>query len=137
MGPGERTAAQAQVRALAEQGLRVDRHRLPAVVGRRRMSSTPSDEADLIFEGICAFADPPKATCTGAIARLAAAGIRVKILSGDDPVVVKRLAGLVGLAFRDRAVGIRHRRAERRGARRPGPDGRCLSAGSRRIRSRG
>ncbi len=52
-----------------------------------------------IYEGLCAFADPPKATCTAAIARLAAAGIRVKILSGDDPVVVKRLAGLVGLQF--------------------------------------
>ena len=25
------------------------------------------------------------------------AGVRLKILSGDDPVVVKRLAGLVGL----------------------------------------
>ena len=52
------------------------------------------DEANLVLEGICAFADPPKATCTGAIARLAAAGIRVKILSGDDPVL--------RIAYRDR-----------------------------------
>ncbi|WP_295134984.1 magnesium-translocating P-type ATPase [uncultured Reyranella sp.] len=89
-------AAQARVRALAEQGLRA------VAVASRPWSGTSheleaSDETRLTFEGICAFADPPKATCTAAIARLAAAGIRVKILSGDDPVVVKRLAGLVGL----------------------------------------
>ena len=61
------------------------------------MSVEVADEANLVFEGLCAFADPPKATAAAAIARLAAAGIRLKILSGDDPVVVKRLAGLVGL----------------------------------------
>lgn len=89
-------AAQARVRALAEQGLRA------VAVASRPWSGTlheleASDETRLRFEGICAFADPPKATSGAAIARLAAAGIRVKILSGDDPVVVKRLAGLVGL----------------------------------------
>lgn len=98
MGPGDRTAAQAQVQALAEQGLR------SIAIASRPWSGTSteldaSDEVNLIFEGICAFADPPKATSMGAIARLAAAGVRVKILSGDDPVVVKRLAGLVGLHF--------------------------------------
>jgi Mg2+-importing ATPase len=98
IGPGERTAAQAHVRVLAEQGLR------SIAIASRPWSGTShdleaNDEADLTFEGICAFADPPKATCSSAIARLAAAGIRVKILSGDDPVVVKRLAGLVGLHF--------------------------------------
>lgn len=89
-------AAQARVRVLAEQGLRA------VAVASRPWSGAShdleaSDETGLTFEGICAFADPPKPTCAAAIARLAAAGIRVKILSGDDPVVVKRLAGLVGL----------------------------------------
>jgi Mg2+-importing ATPase len=56
-----------------------------------------ADENGLVFEGICAFADPPKSTAAAAIARLASAGVRLKILSGDDPIVVKRLAGLVGL----------------------------------------
>ncbi len=98
MGPAERLAAQARVRALAEQGLRA------VAVASRPWSGTSheleaADETNLTFEGVCAFADPPKATCGAAIARLAGAGIRVKILSGDDPVVVKRLAGLVGLNF--------------------------------------
>src|SRR5476651_1023092 len=98
MAAAERDQALARVRALAEQGLRA------VAIASRPWSGTPheleaSDERELVYEGICAFADPPKATCTAAIARLAAAGIRVKILSGDDPIVVKRLAGLVGLKF--------------------------------------
>ncbi len=56
-----------------------------------------SDETELIFEGLCTFADPPKASAAAAIARLAAAGVQVKILSGDDPIVVRRLAAQVGL----------------------------------------
>jgi Mg2+-importing ATPase len=57
----------------------------------------PSDEADLIFEGFCTFADPPKESAGAALKRLAAAGVHVKVLSGDDPLVVARIAGLVGL----------------------------------------
>ncbi|MBB2202092.1 magnesium-translocating P-type ATPase [Gluconacetobacter tumulisoli] len=53
--------------------------------------------AGLVFEGLCTFVDPPKPTAAGAIARLAAAGIRLKILSGDDPAIVERLSGLVGI----------------------------------------
>ncbi len=96
MGTGEHAAAAAQVQALANDGLRA------IVIASRPWQGPPrnvevADEAGLVFEGICAFADPPKATAAAAIARLASAGIRLKILSGDDPVVVKRLAGLVGL----------------------------------------
>ncbi len=97
MGTAKRTAALKSVHSLAEkEGLRT------IAVASRAWSGashevTAADETGLVFEGLCAFADPPKATAAAAIARLAAAGIRLKILSGDDPVVVKRLAGLVGL----------------------------------------
>ena len=96
MDDGARSAALAQVRALAEAGQRA------VAVASRAWSGdahelADADEADLVFEGLCAFEDPPKPTAAAAIARLTAAGIRLKILSGDDPVVVKRLAGLVGL----------------------------------------
>jgi Mg2+-importing ATPase len=96
MGASERAAAAAQVQALAHDGLRAI-----AVASRPWQGQSGSieavDESELVFEGICAFADPPKPTAAAAIARLASAGIRLKILSGDDPVVVKRLAALVGL----------------------------------------
>jgi Mg2+-importing ATPase len=91
-----RTAAVDRVHALASDGLRA------VAVASRPWPDKPhevegADETDLVFEGICAFADPPKPTAAAAIARLARAGVQLKILSGDDPIVVKRLAGLVGL----------------------------------------
>jgi Mg2+-importing ATPase len=96
MADDKRAEIMRQVRALAEEGLRAI-----AVASRpwpdARDDLDPEDEADLAYEGLCTFADPPKPTCAAAIARLAAAGVRIKVLSGDDPVVVKRLAGLVGL----------------------------------------
>lgn len=96
MGEKERSEAIDRVSALAQDGLRT------IAVASRPWTETahdiePADETNMTFEGFCAFADPPKATAATAIARLAAAGITLKILSGDDPVVVKRLAGLVGL----------------------------------------
>jgi Mg2+-importing ATPase len=91
-----RDAATARVHELATTGLRAVAVASRTWNGALRDVET-DDETDLVFEGFCAFADPPKPTAAAAIARLAASGISLKILSGDDPVVVKRLAGLVGL----------------------------------------
>lgn len=96
MGPEERGAALGQVRSLAEEGLRTIAVASRPWSGPMRPPGT-ADEADLVFEGFCAFADPPKPTAAAAVTRLARAGVRLKILSGDDPVVVRRLASLVGL----------------------------------------
>ena len=96
MGPQEHAEASARIHSLASDGLRgIAIASRPWSGAARELEAV--DEADLVFEGLCAFADPPKPTAAAAIARLANAGIRLKILSGDDPVVVKRLAGLVGL----------------------------------------
>jgi Mg2+-importing ATPase len=96
MAAADRTQALARVQAHAEQG-----QRSVAIASRpwpgEPRDITADDETELTYEGLCTFADPPKATAAAAIARLAAAGVQVKILSGDDPVVVRRLAGLVGL----------------------------------------
>ena len=59
---------------------------------------TAEDERDLCFEGLCTFADPPKESAPVALQRLRALGVRVVILSGDDPAVVRRLGALVGLS---------------------------------------
>ena len=97
MTEAKRAAALALIHALAEHdGLRSIAVASRAWVGAGRDLAT-ADETAMVFEGLCAFADPPKPTAAAAIARLAALGVRLKILSGDDPVVVKRLAGLVGL----------------------------------------
>ena len=96
MDAGGRTAAAERVHALAQDGLRTVAIASRPWSGPTREVET-ADETDLVFEGLCAFADPPKPTAAAAIAQLAAAGVKLKILSGDDPIVVKRLAGLVGL----------------------------------------
>jgi Mg2+-importing ATPase len=92
----DRARLAALVTSLAEQGLRA-----VAVASRvwaePARGLDPKDEAGLLLEGFCCFADPPKASAPAAVARLAQGGVRVVILSGDDPVVVRRLAGLVGL----------------------------------------
>src|ERR1700733_4687625 len=96
MGPQEHAEASARIHSLASDGLRgIAIASRPWSGAARELEAV--DEADLVFEGLCAFADPPKPPAAAAIARLANTGIRLKILSGDDPVVVKRLAGLVGL----------------------------------------
>lgn len=96
IGAAERAATLALVRQKAADGLRL------IAVGSRPWQGNDhelslADETDLVLEGFCAFADPPRPTAKGAVRRLAAAGVRVKILSGDDPVAVARLAALVGL----------------------------------------
>ncbi|HZD91266.1 MAG TPA: magnesium-translocating P-type ATPase, partial [Pseudolabrys sp.] len=50
-----------------------------------------ADERDLVLAGFCLFVDPPKASAAAAIARLANAGVRVKVISGDHPAVVRHL----------------------------------------------
>ena len=96
MSADEHSKAAAAVLALAHDGLR------SIAIASRPWQGAPrnvavADESELVFEGLCAFADPPKPSAAAAIERLAKAGIRLKILSGDDPVVVRRLAELVGL----------------------------------------
>ena len=96
MDDAGQAAAAERVHALAKDGLRTVAIASRQWAGPLREVET-ADETELVFEGLCAFADPPKPTAAAAIARLAAADVRLKILSGDDPVVVKRLAGEVGL----------------------------------------
>ncbi|CAN5139638.1 magnesium-translocating P-type ATPase [soil metagenome] len=95
MSDADRDGVTALVKTMAEQGLRS-----VAIASKPWAGRGPDigaeDHADLVYEGLCAFADPPKATAAAAVARLSAAGVRLKILSGDDPVVVQRLAKLVG-----------------------------------------
>ena len=96
LGAAARKAALDRVKDLAGQGLRSVAVATRPWKGALRDPTAP-DEANLTFEGLCTFADPPKASAPAAVARLAEAGVRVVVLSGDDPLVVERLAKLVGM----------------------------------------
>ena len=57
----------------------------------------PDDESGMTFEGYLTFADPPKADAAQTIADLAAAGVSVRMITGDNPHVAAHVAGMVGL----------------------------------------
>ena len=56
-----------------------------------------ADENEMILEGYIAFLDPPKETTAPALAALAAQGIQVKILTGDNDLVAAKICKEVGL----------------------------------------
>jgi len=68
-------------------------------------SAVASDEADLIFAGFVTFIDPPKASATAAVAALAAAGVEVKILSGDNDLVTRHVCRELGIPVKGVLTG--------------------------------
>ena len=55
------------------------------------------DEQDLILKGYVAFLDPPKESAAPAIIALRGHGIAVKVLTGDNELVSKKICSEVGL----------------------------------------
>jgi len=55
------------------------------------------DERDLIFLGFLAFIDPPKADCADAITLLRTNNVQVKVLTGDNLAVAKKICKDVGI----------------------------------------
>lgn len=55
------------------------------------------DERDLVLRGYVAFLDPPKDTAGRALAALLKNGVTVKILTGDNPLVSRKVCKDVGL----------------------------------------
>ncbi len=100
--------ALARIRAMTEdlnrEGLRV-----VAVASRvfdaSKESYAISDEQDLILEGYIAFLDPPKETTAPALAALAAHGVQVKILTGDNDLVTAKICREVGLNVEGMLLG--------------------------------
>jgi Mg2+-importing ATPase len=56
------------------------------------------DERDLILRGYVAFLDPPKDSARAAVAALQEDGIAVKVLTGDNELVSRKICREVGIA---------------------------------------
>ncbi len=56
-----------------------------------------ADECDLTLVGYIAFLDPPKETAAAALKALDRHGVRVKVLTGDNDVVTRKVCRDVGL----------------------------------------
>lgn len=84
-----------QVNDLSEDGFRV-----LAVATRRldhRSAYSKTDESELVLTGYLAFLDPPKDTASAAIAALREHGVRVKVLTGDNDLVTRKVCNEVGI----------------------------------------
>jgi len=62
------------------------------------------DEVGLTFLGLLVLSDPPKEDAAPAISRLKALGIKLKILSGDDPVVTADVCHKLGIDTQGQVV---------------------------------
>jgi len=56
-----------------------------------------ADECELVLEGYVAFLDPPKESALEAIAALEQHGVSVKVLTGDNELVARKVSRQVGL----------------------------------------
>ncbi|MDE3057792.1 MAG: magnesium-translocating P-type ATPase [Bacteroidota bacterium] len=64
----------------------------------QRSAYSKDDERDLVLRGYVAFLDPPKESAGPAIAALQSHGVTVKILTGDNDLVTKKVCHDVGLS---------------------------------------
>jgi Mg2+-importing ATPase len=80
--------------------LSADGFRVLAIAYRdldRKSAYAKSDECDLVLRGYIAFFDPPKETTMPAIAALREHGVSVKVLTGDNELVSKKICHEVGI----------------------------------------
>jgi Mg2+-importing ATPase len=66
---------------------------------------TVEDEKDFVLAGYVAFLDPPKETARQAIAALRDHGVAVKIITGDNEVVTRKICKEVGLPIEHALLG--------------------------------
>jgi Mg2+-importing ATPase len=91
------------VNDLSEDGFRV------LAVATKKVEKRPAyskaDEAQLVLTGYLAFLDPPKDTAAKAITVLCHHGITVKVLTGDNDLVTRKVCTEVGIDARKIILG--------------------------------
>ncbi|WP_294537822.1 magnesium-translocating P-type ATPase [uncultured Rhodoblastus sp.] len=96
LDPETRRAFEAKLEGLGAQGFRalaVASHEIAA----DDQNIVSADESHLVFAGFAAFLDPPKASAGATIQALAAAGVAVKVLTGDNEIVTRHVFGEIGV----------------------------------------
>ncbi len=90
-----RASLQARFEAWSDEGYRV------LGVATRDVTDDPvinrNDEQQMTFIGFLLLADPPKASALSAIAELRQLGVALKIITGDNRLVARRMGRLMGL----------------------------------------
>jgi P-type Ca2+ transporter type 2C len=89
----EREAIVASNATMADRALRV------LALATKHAAHTPDDlSSELTFVGLVGLIDPPRPEAKAAVAACRQAGIRVVMLTGDQPLTAKALAGELGIA---------------------------------------
>ncbi|HZK57449.1 MAG TPA: magnesium-translocating P-type ATPase [Clostridia bacterium] len=93
-----------RVTGLNEDGMRV--------IGLAQKNDVPDenvfgikDESNMVLMGYIAFLDPPKDSAAGAVKALNDHGVTVKVLTGDNEIVTKRVCREVGLPIDNVLLG--------------------------------
>ena len=95
MDPALVAGLREEYESLSNDGFRVLAVAAKELSGKRLCAKT--DESDLTLKGYVAFLDPPKATAARALEALHGHGIGVKILTGDNPLISRKVCRDVGL----------------------------------------
>jgi Ca2+-transporting ATPase len=95
--PDQKSRVLTSARQLAAGGARV------LAVASRTLIKPPSGgpsslEEQLVFEGLMAFSDPLRPEVPGAVRELQRAGVRVTMITGDQPATAESIARTAGLA---------------------------------------
>ncbi len=96
MEPGLIAGLHKEYESLSNQGFRVLAVATKALPGKTACSK--ADERELVLKGYVAFLDPPKVTAGRAIEALHHHGVAVKILTGDNDLISRKICMDVGLA---------------------------------------
>ena len=101
--PQKRATLMKKIKSLNESGLRV------IAVASKEISMkdkyTFSDAKSLTLLGFITFADNPKHSARGAIEKLLQSGVLVKIVTGDNEVVTKKVCGEIGIECKNLLTG--------------------------------
>jgi P-type Mg2+ transporter len=84
------------IRGLNEEGFRVIAVAYKHIPAAKTVCGR-ADESGLVLAGYIAFLDPPKESAAGAVRALRQQGVEVKVLTGDNEVVSKKVCAMVGI----------------------------------------
>jgi Mg2+-importing ATPase len=104
LSPGDRESVISLYHEKSRKGFRtlaVCTRKLP----RDRAVFSPEDEREMTLLGLVTFLDPPKESAGESVRALAESGINLKILTGDNELVTRRVASLIGLEVRGVLTG--------------------------------
>lgn len=79
--------------------------KIPFLEMAQNKNYSTEDEKDLVFLGLMAFLDPPKETASDAIQFLKKNNVRIKVLTGDNEIITKRVCKEVGLEVKNILLG--------------------------------